>query len=167
MTWTSERRQNLSALVVQYVNGFVPAVHHVHVLLCSVPREGDPPGCSSSIGKGWRSRTNPDITDELPALVEHLHAVALSIADMDQSGVADGDAMHDVGKHTRCARFRLCGRRFRAPLADEVPVAVEHGNPLVAVAIGHVDVAVRRIDRHAGWIEEPLTTRVLERPPPG
>ena len=167
MAWTSERRQDLSALVVQHVHGFVPAVHHVHVLLCSVPREGNPPRCSSSIGKRRRSRTNPDITDELSALVEHLHAVALSIADIDQSGVADGDAMHDVGKHPGCAGFRLCGRRFRAPLPDEAPIAVEHGNSLVAVAIGHVDVAVRRIDRHTGWIEEPLTTGVLERAPAG
>src|SRR5438034_4594620 len=96
MPGTTKTRQDLSAGMFQDVDLLVAAVHHVHEFLLAIARKGNPPDSASRIGHRGRPRLDPDIPFEAAHLVEHLDPIALAVAHVQESGVAHGDAMHDL-----------------------------------------------------------------------
>src|SRR5262249_11220160 len=75
-------------------------------------------------------------------------------ADIDQPGLAHGDAVHYLRKGGGSAGLRFVLRRLPSPLPEKLAVAVENGDAAVSIAVRHVDVAVHRVDGHARRIEE-------------
>ena len=60
---------------------------------------------------------NVDIPNVITHLVEDLHTATLAITDVDETLVAQLDAMHDTRKRAGCCRKVLLVRRLSAPLA--------------------------------------------------
>jgi hypothetical protein len=80
---------------------------------------------------------DPCAAHELAGLVEDFHAVARTLADVQQPAAAHVDAVHVVGEHAGHAVLDFLRRPLAAPLAQEFAVLVEHHYAAVAVAIGH------------------------------
>ena len=122
---------------------------------CSGSREN---AIHQTVPRGSGSVGVPVLTQmfltNVPRLVEHLDALALAIADVNQSGAAHRDAVHDLRERAARAGLDFLLRRLLSPLAQELSVAVEHRHAPVAVSVGDVDIAVRGIDDDAGGIEE-------------
>src|SRR5204862_4341474 len=77
-------------------------------------------------------------------------AIALAVADVDQAGIAHGDAVHDLGERAGRGTLGFLVRCLPSPLPQELAVLIEYGDAPVAVTVGDVDVAVAGIDHHAG-----------------
>ena len=60
MSRAAETRQDLSALMLEDMDGLVAPVHHVHVLLLRVARKRCPPGRAARVRQSRRSRPDPD-----------------------------------------------------------------------------------------------------------
>src|SRR5213594_3640395 len=116
MAGTAEGGQDLSGSMVERVNLLVAAVHHVHEFLFLVWRETNPPCGAAWVRHGLGSRPDPDVSLELSHLVEHLDAITLPVAHVYQAGVAHGDAMDDLRKHSGIATFGFLLCRLTSPL---------------------------------------------------
>src|SRR5690242_5982939 len=154
MAGTSETRQNLAAGVIENMNGFVAAIHNEHVFLLRISRKSHPPRGAARIRQIRRAGLYPDVALKLAHLVEHLDAIALAVADIDQPIVSKRNAMHHPGENAPgpCPGF-LVGS-LSAPLPQELSGLVEYRHPPVAVAVRDVDIAVARVDGDSGRIEK-------------
>jgi len=151
---TTEARQNFSACVIEDVHLLVAAVHHVQVLLLRIARERDSPDSPPRIGHGGRACLHPDVSLEVAHLVEHLDPIALPVADVQQSRVAHGDAMHDLCERAANAVYGFFVGRLLAELSQEVSFTIEHRDTAVAVTVGDVHIPVAGIDDDGGGVEE-------------
>ena len=109
MPGSAEARKYRTAAVIEYVDLLVAPVHHVQIALLLVGRERESP-CGAGRDQaehqlqmlaGLRQLRcciglDPDVPDVVAVRVEHLDSVALAVAYINQSGLADGDAMDCV-----------------------------------------------------------------------
>src|SRR5439155_8983070 len=107
---------------------------------------GYPPGGAAGVRQSGRTCFDPDIALKLSSLVEHLDAVALPVADVDQPVIAERDAMDNPGEYPSHSCPGLLFRRLAAPLTQELSGLVEHHDAPVTIAISDVDVAIGGID---------------------
>src|SRR6187399_1352919 len=119
VTGPAEARQNLAARVIENVQLLVAPVHDVHEPLLGVARERNPPDRAARIGQRRRARSHPDAPDERAHFVEHLDAIALAVADVDEPGAAHRDAVHQLCEHPAYAIDGFLRRRLAAPLTKE------------------------------------------------
>src|SRR5215831_1462445 len=116
MSRPAERGQDLPGRMIQRVNLLVPPVHDVHELLFLIAGEVDPPCRAAGIRQSWGSGPDPDVLLKLPHLIEYLDAIALPVADVYQSGVADRDAMDNLREHGRITALGFLFCSLAAPL---------------------------------------------------
>jgi hypothetical protein len=83
--------------------------------------------------------------------VEHLHAMVFSVGDTDKNVGVGGDVMHNV---------ELAGiGAGLAPAHDQFAIRAEHVDAGVAIAVGNMDLALRR-QRRVGAAVERLAAHV-------
>ena len=98
-----------------------------------------------------RRRTNiGELGLEVAVGIEHLHALVAFIGNVHVALCIDGDAVDDV-------ELPLAGAT-RAPVFHPLAVLVVLGHAGVAIAVGHIDVALR-VPRHVGGPVEGFTGR--------
>src|SRR5581483_924334 len=108
----------------------------------------DPPRRAVT-GQIGAAALDEDVLLEIARFVEYLDALAVAVADVQKAVVAEHDAVHDAEKNAAGVRLGLLLRRLTAELPNVFALAVEDDDAPVAVAVGDVNVAVRRIDREA------------------
>src|SRR5262245_61399403 len=94
----------------------IAAIHDEHEFLFFVPRESHPPCRAPRVRHIRSSRPDPDVPLKLAHIVEHLHAIALTVTYVYQSGVAHRDAMNDLRKDGRVSPYRFFLRCLTSPL---------------------------------------------------
>src|SRR5579875_903689 len=147
-------RQGFAGRPVENPNCFIPAVSYIHKLLSLIRRKGQPPGRAPAYYFSG-GRVDEDVPYELAHFGENLHSVAQPVAYVDKPIVAEHHAMHIAEEHAAHSRFVLGQRPLPAPVPQEFALAVEDGDPAVAVTVRNVDVTIGRINGHACWFIQP------------
>ena len=162
----AEAGQHRAAPPVEDVDPHAVLVEDEQQALLRVGRErqrhrGAAGAGAGGVARGHGVERHVDVADERAHPVEDLDAVRLPVADVDQAVAGHAQAV----RQRRDVPFRR--GPVERPLAEELPVAVEHRDPVVAgrgLAVGHVDVAGRLVDVEARRQEE-LRAAGVERPP--
>ena len=158
----AELRQFLSRDSIEDSNELVAEIADVHVLLVSITREGERPGCAvARIGRPEENRRG-NISLEGACLVEDLDAIAVAVAHVQQAVIPHHDAMHDVHERAAHARGGVGRRALAPPLPQELAGLIEDHDALVAVAVGDEHVAVHRVHGDLGRRIERDRARVQE-----
>src|SRR6185295_19788791 len=121
------------ALMIHDVYKFVASVGHDHVLLLRITREAHPPRGTPGVRRFFLVTLDPDILLERSHLVEHLDAVALAVANVDQALVVHHYAMHHAHELATLSGggFFLAG--LFAKLSQEFSVFVENRDAVITV----------------------------------
>src|SRR5262249_7023823 len=146
----------------------VRAVGNVQESLLPVAREGDVP---HRAGAARRVRDDRFL-HERTVLLEHLNAVVLGIAHVDQAVVRQLGAEYWTSELLgwRATRLVLCGvgvvRLFaiRAPEAlDRARRHVDYDHAVIARAVGDERLVGLRVEREADWAAEAIHARAVRR----
>src|SRR5712692_4486059 len=154
--------RNLLQRLAQYdAHLLVLAVGEEHEALPGILRERDIPGRA----RGERLLGIEPFLHERPVRAEHLHAVALAVAHVDQAVVRAFDAMHRVAELLGRRRFRIVVAQgsvvrlvaVRAPVAFHFAgIGIDHGDAFVGIAVGNVRFVGLGIDPDLGHPPEVL-----------
>ena len=176
----TEIREDLPSGVIEYINLLVLFIQDLHEPLCRIGRKTYPsrraPGARQisrpgRLGPFSVVKTQPAsffvrnryVLLEVANLVEHLHPVAPPVAHVHPAVVVNGDAMRNLHELVAKACLHLGLGARQNPLAQEVPITIEHRHSMIATglfAIGNVNVAVARVDHNTAGPEESGMTRI-------
>src|SRR5579864_4355056 len=159
---TAEAPENLTARVIENMNGFVAAIHDKHISLLRIAGKSHPPRSAARIRKIGRAGSDPNVALKLSHFVEHLDSIALPVAYINQPVISDRDAVNDSRKHAFRPSSRLFGCGLAAPLAQEFSGLIEYRDAPIAIPVRDVDIPVARVDGNSGGIEEMLRAGVLQ-----
>jgi hypothetical protein len=175
----AEGRDDLAGLALDDVDARIVLVYHEHERLGGIAGERERDRCAAALldlAVRWYGRRLPRVIEgplEIPHLVVEPDLIAIAIADIDCAVIGQRHAVHRVHVGD-------------SPLAQEIPVRIEHHDAAVAGAaftVGDVDIAVlpidlntrgrgeaggvrverRALDGTVGGVEHPLAADLLEK----
>ena len=162
----AEAGDDLAGAAVEHVDHDAVLIQHVQPALFGVGRERRhhrraPRAAGAALRGCERLPRHVDVPDEGALAVEHLNAVGLAVADVDEAVAGHPQAVGNRGD------VLLVGGPVQRPLAQELPVVRQHRDapvPARELAVRDVDLAGLRVDVDGGGQEELRAVRVQGRP---
>src|SRR6202035_2812301 len=119
ISWSPEAGDIFSRCSVNHPHFAIDTGAYIQELLRGIRREADP-ASGADAGEPRRLAFDEDVSLEVPHFVENLHAVTQSIADVNETVVANHDAVHDFQEYTPNSTVCLGDRALSPPLAKEM-----------------------------------------------